>query len=36
MIVEPMSVADGHMAVPEGSGLGITLDMDALEKYRID
>ncbi len=36
MIVEPMSVEDGHMAVPEGPGLGITLDMDALEKFRID
>ena len=36
MIVEPMIVKDGHMAVPEGPGLGVTLDMDALEKYRID
>jgi L-alanine-DL-glutamate epimerase-like enolase superfamily enzyme len=35
MIVEPMTVEDGTMAVPQTAGLGVTLDMDALEKYRL-
>ena len=35
MIVEPMNVEDGTMAVPQTAGLGVTLDMDALEKYRL-
>ena len=28
-------VEDGHMPVPEGPGLGITLDREICEKYRI-
>ena len=35
MIVEPMTVENGTMAVPQTAGLGVTLDMNALEKYRL-
>ncbi|GAA0313036.1 mandelate racemase/muconate lactonizing enzyme family protein [Halarchaeum salinum] len=28
--------ADGRVAVPEGPGLGIDLDADAIERYRVD
>ena len=30
------SVADGHLAVPEAPGLGITLDLEACAKYRVE
>ena len=30
------AVTDGHLPVPEGPGLGITLDLKACEKYRIE
>ena len=35
MIVEPMVVEGGTMAVPQSPGLGVSLDMDALERYRL-
>ena len=35
-IVEPFRVENGLAIVPEGPGLGITLDRDAIDTYRID
>jgi len=32
-VVEPFPVEEGHVAVPSGPGLGITLDTDALARY---
>ena len=34
-VVEDVPVVDGTVAVPDGPGLGITLDMDAVERYRV-
>lgn len=36
VLEDPLTVDDGSMPVPEGSGLGIEVDEDAVEKYRID
>ncbi|MEE2657258.1 MAG: enolase C-terminal domain-like protein [Candidatus Latescibacterota bacterium] len=36
LLKERMLVVDGHARVPEEPGLGIELDMDALEKYRVE
>ncbi len=30
------AVVDGQVAVPEGPGLGIDLDEDVIERYRVD
>ncbi len=35
LITEPLVIAEGHVAVPEGPGLGVTLDEDALQRYTI-
>jgi muconate cycloisomerase len=35
LITEPIAIADGHAKVPEGPGLGVTLDEDAVERYRL-
>jgi muconate cycloisomerase len=35
LITEPLVIENGHVRVPEGPGLGITLDEDALERYRM-
>jgi muconate cycloisomerase len=35
LIAEPLQIADGHVAVPEGPGLGVTLDEAAVERYRV-
>jgi len=35
LITEPLAIADGHVRVPEGPGLGVTLDEAAVEKYRV-
>jgi muconate cycloisomerase len=35
LIVEPLSIENGHVRVPEGPGLGVTLDEDALERFRV-
>ncbi len=35
VIREPFGYADGHLHVPEGPGLGITLDESKLAKYRV-
>ena len=34
LIVEPHTMQRGFMKVPEGPGLGVELDEDALERYR--
>jgi len=33
LIVEPLDYAGGRVRVPEGPGLGVTLDEDALDRY---
>ena len=35
VLKEPLVVEDGHMAVPQSPGLGIELDLDAVERYRV-
>jgi glucarate dehydratase len=34
VITEPFRFEDGHLAVPEGPGLGVELDHDEVERYR--
>ena len=34
LIVEPMCLNEGNMTVPSGPGLGVSLDTDALDKFR--
>jgi muconate cycloisomerase len=36
LIQEPLVYEDGEVLVPEGPGLGVELDLEALEKYRIE
>lgn len=36
MIHEGLSIRDGYIHVPEGPGLGIEVDWDAVERYRVD
>ena len=33
-IVAPLRIADGHVDVPQGPGLGVELDLEAVERYR--
>jgi muconate cycloisomerase len=33
LIAEPLAFAEGHVAVPQGPGLGVELDMEAVERY---
>ena len=33
LIVEPLDYAGGRVRVPDGPGLGVTLDVDALDRY---
>lgn len=35
LIVEPIRFVDGHALVPQGPGLGVDWDMDAIEKYGV-
>ncbi len=35
LIVQPLDIKDGHVRVPEGPGLGVELDYDALARYRV-
>jgi muconate cycloisomerase len=35
LIREPLAIADGHVRVPEGPGLGVELDEEAVERYRV-
>ena len=34
-IAEPLVFADGHVAVPQGPGLGVELDEAAIARYRV-
>jgi glucarate dehydratase len=34
VITEPFEFEDGHLAVPDGPGLGVELDPDQVERYR--
>ena len=36
IIKAPIPCIDGHLTVPSGPGLGIELDWDAIEKYRVN
>lgn len=35
LIVEPIEIVDGHAIVPQKPGLGVELDMDAIERYQV-
>lgn len=35
LIVDPIAFKDGHLVVPETPGLGVELDREAVEKYRV-
>jgi galactonate dehydratase len=35
LIIEPFAVKNGHVEVPEKPGIGVTLDEDAVDNYRI-
>ncbi|MCZ2153502.1 MAG: hypothetical protein LC114_06315 [Bryobacterales bacterium] len=35
LLKEPLRIVDGYVDVPEGPGLGIELDLSALEHYRV-
>jgi muconate cycloisomerase len=36
LIVEPLEIREGRARVPQGPGLGVELDFEALEKYRVN
>jgi L-alanine-DL-glutamate epimerase-like enolase superfamily enzyme len=33
LLATPLDLADGHLAVPDGPGLGVEVDLDVLERY---
>jgi muconate cycloisomerase len=35
LIVEPLRVENGDLVIPDGPGLGIDVDWDAIERYRV-
>ena len=35
IILETLKIEDGHLLPPPGPGLGVSLDRDKMEKYRI-
>ena len=35
LIVEPVEIQNGRVSVPQRPGLGVDLDLSALEKYRV-
>ncbi|HCT93108.1 MAG TPA: mandelate racemase/muconate lactonizing enzyme family protein [Lachnospiraceae bacterium] len=35
LLTEPVSIADGKVVVPQGSGLGVDIDRTVLEKYMV-
>ncbi|MCC7271894.1 MAG: mandelate racemase/muconate lactonizing enzyme family protein [Alphaproteobacteria bacterium] len=35
IFVEPIRLVDGHLEVPKGPGLGVTLDMDAVKRWTV-
>ena len=36
LLAEPIEIRGGFQAVPERPGLGVEIDMDAVERYRVD
>ena len=36
LIVEPLTYESGHVLVPQGPGLGVVLDRDALSRYAVE
>ena len=36
MLETPLEIVGGAMAVPDGPGLGVTVDEEKVERYRID
>ncbi len=36
ILVEPLTPVDGRIAVPDGPGLGVELDRDALERFVVE
>ncbi|MGI5143156.1 mandelate racemase/muconate lactonizing enzyme family protein [Streptomyces sp. CA-106110] len=36
LLAEPFQIRDGHLSVPSGPGLGVTIDPDKLARYRTD
>ena len=36
LIVEPLTYENGHVLVPQGPGLGVVLDRDALARYAVE
>ncbi|NMP21394.1 mandelate racemase/muconate lactonizing enzyme family protein [Sulfobacillus harzensis] len=36
LLTEPLKVVDGQLRLPSGPGLGVTLNPDTIEKYRVD
>ncbi|MCS7223634.1 MAG: enolase [Armatimonadetes bacterium] len=36
LLTEPLTIEEGYGKVPEGPGLGVTLDEEALERYRVE
>lgn len=36
LLVEPLTISGGHLRVPEAPGLGVTVDEDALARYRME
>jgi L-alanine-DL-glutamate epimerase-like enolase superfamily enzyme len=36
LLAEPLTIAGGYLRVPEGPGLGVTVDEAALARYRMD
>jgi L-alanine-DL-glutamate epimerase-like enolase superfamily enzyme len=35
LVKEPLSLRDGYLAVPNGPGLGVEVNEQVIEKYRI-
>ena len=35
LLKTPLKLEDGHVLLPDGPGLGIELDWDAVERYRV-
>ena len=35
LLLEPLRISEGNAKVPEKPGIGIKIDMDAIDKYRV-
>jgi L-alanine-DL-glutamate epimerase-like enolase superfamily enzyme len=35
LIIEPFAVKNGHIEVPEKPGIGVEIDEDAVDNYRV-